>query len=132
LRASVGVLARRLRQIKTDDELSLSQMSILGRLERNGPATPGVLAAREQIRPQSVAATITVLAAKGLVSRTGDPQDGRRVVVTLTRSGRTWVAGRREKNAQRLAHAIATNLTPDEQRQLIAAIPLLERLGQAL
>ena len=53
LSAGLGLLVRRLRQVHVDGDLTLSQTSVLVRLERDGPATPGALAAAEQITPQS-------------------------------------------------------------------------------
>jgi DNA-binding MarR family transcriptional regulator len=132
LRACLGPLVRRLRQLQTTGELTLSQFAVLARLERDGPTTPSALATGEQIRPQSVAAMLTVLQARGLVSRRPDQSDGRRVVVSITDAGRAWVHGSRQQKAQRLAGAIADSFTPAEQRQLIDAIPLLERLGRVI
>ncbi len=132
LRACVGPLVRRLRQIQAEGELSLSQSAVLARLERDGPATPAVLAAGEQIRPQSVGAILGELQARELVSRRPDPDDGRRVLFSVTESGRAWVLGSREQKAQRLAQALAGSFTAQERAQLVVAIPLLERLGQVL
>jgi DNA-binding MarR family transcriptional regulator len=129
LSACLGLLVRRLRQVHGDGELTLSQMSVLARLERDGPATPSVLAAGEQITPQSIGAILAALEEKGLVSRDGDPSDGRRVIMSLTAAGRGTVLGVRRKKAQRLAAAIEEGLTPAEQHQLQEAIPVLQRLA---
>ena len=88
LRALVGRLSRRLRQTSVVGEMTLSQASVLSLLEREGPATPGVLATRERISPQSMGAILISLEALGLVSRTPDPTDGRSLV-HLTHRGRT-------------------------------------------
>jgi DNA-binding MarR family transcriptional regulator len=130
LGACVGFLVRRLRQVHVDGELTLSQTQVLVRLERDGPATPGVLAAGEQITPQSMGAILAVLEERGLVSRSGDPSDGRRVVMSVTDLGRASLQGVRHEKARRLARAIKDGLTPAEQRQLIEVIPLLQRLGR--
>jgi DNA-binding MarR family transcriptional regulator len=130
LSASLGLLVRRLRQVHVDGELTLSQTSVLVRLERDGPATPGVLAAGEQITPQSMGAILAALEERGLVSRSGDPSDGRRVVMSVTAAGRESLQGVRHEKAQRLARAIEEGLTPSEQRQLLEIIPLLQRLGR--
>jgi DNA-binding MarR family transcriptional regulator len=119
-----------MRQVHVDGELTLSQMSVLVRLEREGPATPGALAAGEQITPQSIGAILAVLQEKGLVSRGGDPSDGRRVVMSVTAAGRSTLQGVRHQKAQRLAAAIEDGLTPAEQRQLLEALPLLQRLAR--
>ena len=130
LSASLGLLVRRLRQVHVDGQLTLSQMSVLGRLDREGPATPGVLAAGEQITPQSIGAILAALEDKGLVARDGDPSDGRRVIMSLTATGRRTLQGVRYQKAQRLAAALEEGLTPDEQRQLQEVIPLLQRLAR--
>ncbi|BBA98058.1 putative MarR family transcriptional regulator [Actinacidiphila reveromycinica] len=128
LRAALGPLARRLRTVKPDGELTLSQTSALVLLDREGPATASELAAREGIRPQSMGTIVGVLAERGLVARTPDPDDGRRIVVSLTPAGREGLHGARRERARRLTLAIEDELTPHEQEQLAAAIPLLERI----
>ena len=64
---------RRLRQLRPDGELTLSQTSALVRLDRDGPATSSELAAREGIRPQSMGAIVAALCERGLVARDPDP-----------------------------------------------------------
>ena len=130
LSACVGLLVRRLRQVHVDGELTLSQTQVLVRLERDGPATPGVLAAGEQITPQSMGAILAALEDRGMVSRSGDPSDGRRVVMSVTEAGRESLQGVRHEKAQRVARAIEEGLTPAEQRQVIEVIPLLQKLGR--
>ena len=61
LRALIGRLSRRLRQARTEDEITLSQISVLKRLEREGPATTGMLAVAERLRSQSMGATLASL-----------------------------------------------------------------------
>ena len=93
LRVSIGLLLRRLRQIRPDDELSLPETSALARLDRSGPATSSALAKEEQISAQSMGATLAALEARGLVARRPDPDDGRRAVLSLTRGRAAGAAG---------------------------------------
>lgn len=130
LRACLGPLVRRLRQVQADGELTLSQTSALVRLDRNGPATATELATGEGIRTQSMASILGVLQERGLISRAADATDGRRVVLSLTDAGRQSLRGARAERARRLAEAMSTELTPAEQQQLAAAIPLLERIAR--
>lgn len=130
LRATLGPLVRRLRRVHLDGELTLSQMSVLVRIERDGPSTPGMVAEAEQIRAQSAGATLKALEARGLVARAADPHDGRRAVFTLTAAGRRSLTGVRQEKARRLARAIGDGLSEEEQLQLVAAIPLLDRIGR--
>jgi len=128
LRAALGPLVRRLRQVRPGDELTLSQTSALVRLDREGPATASELAAGEGIRPQSMCTIVNRLEERGLVDRAQDPADGRRIVVSLTEAGRDGLTGARAERARRLTAAIAEELSEDERRLLAAAVPLLERI----
>lgn len=132
LRALVGRLSRRLRQTSVVGEMTLSQASVLSLLEREGSATPGALAARERISPQSMGAILISLEALGLVSRTPDPTDGRSLVISLSEAGLQAIHGARRHKEERLARALADNFTADEQQLLIAALPLLERLARLI
>ena len=132
LRVSVGMLLRRLRQVRPDDDLSLPESSALARLDRTGPATPGALAKVEQISPQSMGTTLAALEARGLVERHSDPADGRRVVLSVTDAGLKLLRNKRGARTEQLAKALSAGFTPDELRQLAVAAPLLERLAQSI
>jgi DNA-binding MarR family transcriptional regulator len=132
LRVSTGLLLRRLRQTPTADELTVPQTSALARLDRNGPATSSALARQEQISPQSMGATLAALQGRGLVKRGLDPQDGRRVVLSITEDGRQVLRDKRNAKTERLAQALSSGFTPTELSQLMVAAPLLERLAQSI
>jgi DNA-binding MarR family transcriptional regulator len=132
LRASIGLLVRRLRQHPAEGELSMPETSALGRLDRGGPATPGALAKLEQISPQSMGATIAALEARGLVERRTDPADGRRAVMHITAAGVQVVRNRRNARAEQLAKALTAEFTTAELRVLTEAAPLLERLAERI
>jgi DNA-binding MarR family transcriptional regulator len=132
LRESVGLLLRRLRQERTDGELTLPESSALTRLNRAGPATSSALAKLEQISPQSMGATLAALEARGLVERHPDPEDGRRVVLSVTGAGHQVLQDRHNARTQQLARALSAGFTPAELAQLMAAAPLLERLAQSI
>lgn len=132
LRVSVGMLLRRLRQVRPDDELTLPESSALARLDRTGPATPGALAKVEQISPQSMGATLAALEARGLIGRRPDPADGRRVVLSVTEAGQELLRNKRGARVEQLAQALSAGFTAAELRQLAAAAPLLERLAQSI
>jgi DNA-binding MarR family transcriptional regulator len=132
LRVSIGLLLRRLRQVRVEGELSLPESSALVRLDRSGPATPSELAKREQISPQSMGATLAALQARGLIERRPDPQDGRRAVLSVTGAGHDVLRDKRNARTDQLAQALSTGFTQAELRQLMAAAPLLERLAQSI
>ena len=130
LRASLGPLVRWLRQVRPGEELTLSQTSVLARLDREGPATASELAAGEGITPQSMYAIVTALVGRRLVVRNPDPHDGRRIVISLSQAGSDGLCGAHQERARRLAQAIREELTLAEQEQLAAAIPLLEKISR--
>ena len=132
LRVSIGLLLRRLRQVRPDDELTLPESSALARLDRTGPATPGALAKVEQISPQSMGATLAALEARGLVERHADPADGRRVVLSVTGAGLELLRNKRGARTEQMAQALSAGFTAAELSQLAAAAPLLERLAQSI
>ena len=69
LRIVLGKLKRRLREHANKGDMSLSQMAVLGYLDREGPATVTTLARAEGVRSQSMGATVAALEEAGLVSR---------------------------------------------------------------
>ena len=132
LRVSIGLLRRRLRQVRTGDDLTMPESSALARLDRTGPATPGALAKAEQISPQSMGATLAALEARGLVERHADPADGRRVVLSVTGAGLELLRNKRGARIEQMAQALSAGFTAAELRHLAAAAPLLERLAQSI
>ncbi len=132
LRLSVGLLLRRLRQVKAEEELTLAEAAALARLDRDGPSTSAALARLEQISPQSMGATLGSLQSRGLVAKAPDPQDGRRIVLSGTEVGRQLMHSRRNRRTDQLARALANGFTRSELEVLAAAAQLLERLAEGL
>jgi DNA-binding MarR family transcriptional regulator len=132
LQVSIGLFIRRLRQAPVQDELTTPELEALSRLDRAGSATPGELARAEQISPQAMGATVSALAGRGLVERRPDPGDGRRTVLSLTEAGREVVRSKRTARTRQLAKVLADRFTQAELEVLLAAAPLIERLGESL
>ena len=132
LRVSIGLLLRRMRQTRTDGELTLPQSSALRRLDRGGPATASALAKLEQISPQSMGATLGALEARGLIERRPDPGDGRRAVLSVTGAGLRLLRDKRNARTEQFAKALSAGFTPAELQVLAAASPLLERLAESI
>ena len=120
-----------LRQRHAVGDLTMSEVSVLSRLDREGPTTPGVLADQERVRPQAMASTLAALTEKGLVRRRPDAQDGRKVLMSLTAAGTKELTNRRDESVRRVAEVLA-GFTQAEQRKFAAVVPLLERLADAL
>ncbi len=128
LRVLTGKLMRRLREQAHLGDLTSSQLSVLSRLERDGPATVTSLARAEGMRPQSMGANVSALEAAGLVSGAPDPSDGRQTILSLTRACQDWIEAGRAARQDWLFRAIQAKLGPEEQEQLTSAVELLKRL----
>ena len=131
IRVAVGRIARRLRQAHVAGDPTFSEASVLARLDRDGPAAPGALAAAERVRPQAMTATLRALERRGLVARSADAEDGRRALITVTDQGRRVLTDMRRASTVRLARGLA-QFTPAERARLAEAVPLLERLAGLL
>ncbi|MFJ9787031.1 Transcriptional regulator [Amycolatopsis camponoti] len=132
LRVALGRVIRRLRQGYVVGELTLPERSVLSRLDREGPATPGCLADLERVKPQAMGVTLAGLVDRGLVERRKDDSDGRKVLMSVTETGVKLLTDRRSRTTEKMATALAEKFTAAEQRELIAAIPLIERLADEL
>ena len=128
LRLASMRLARRLRLERGRDDLTLSQLAVLGSLDRHGPATPGELAEIERVRPPSMTRIVNSLEEAGLVVRRPHPTDGRQVIVELTDQARVLVDDDRRRRTAWLALQL-DELTADERDALRIAAPLLDRLA---
>jgi DNA-binding MarR family transcriptional regulator len=132
LYVSIGLFLRRLRRAPVQGELTPPEISALERLDRAGSATPSRLARAEQITPQAMGVTLGGLVERGLVERHPDPEDGRRAVMSLTEAGRRFVHNKRSARTEQLAKALHDGFTRQELEVLMAAAPLIERLGKTI
>lgn len=129
LRALLGKIKRRLREQGQAGDLTPSQVSVLLRLEKDGPATASGLARAEGMRPQSIVPIIIVLENAGLVAGMPDPTDGRQTILSLTDACRTWVAQSRAARQDWLTRTLQARLSPQEMDKLAGAVELLKRLA---
>jgi DNA-binding MarR family transcriptional regulator len=127
LRVVLGHLIRRLR---TEHRFSLSQGSVLGRLDREGPQNTSKLAELERVRPQSMGQTVAELETQGLIERHPDPADGRSALLELTEAGGTELREDRARREGWLAEAIEENFSDEERETLDEAVRLMARLAE--
>ncbi|SEG81051.1 DNA-binding transcriptional regulator, MarR family [Actinacidiphila yanglinensis] len=131
LLASLSVLLRRVRHVPVDGGLTMPERTALSQLERSGPTTSSALAREVQITAQAMGATLGALRSRGLVDRRPDPDDRRRVVLTVTDAGRQALKDKRNARVELVAQALTSGaFSPEELEQLAAAAALLERLAQ--
>jgi DNA-binding MarR family transcriptional regulator len=125
LRVVLGQLVRRLR---AEHRFPLLHGAVLGRLDREGPRSIGDLAASERVRPQSMAQAVADLESSGLVGRSPDPADKRRVLIEMTAEGRAALEEDRRNRVGWLVSAIE-ELDPEDQEVLGRATGILSRLA---
>ncbi len=94
--------------------LSAAQLFVLSELGKTPRLSLGELAERTRTDQSSVSVVITRLVEAGLVSRKRDEEDGRRLVLQLTRAGRAAL-----KNAPRVAQ--------EELIRILDRLPAAER-----
>ncbi len=128
LRALIGQLKRRLREQAHVGDFTPSQVSVLLRLDKDGPATASNLARAEGIRPQSITPIIAALEGAGLVGGVPDPADGRQTLLSITPACRQWVDEGRAARQDWLSRTLMTRLSPPEQDEVARAVSLLKRL----
>jgi DNA-binding MarR family transcriptional regulator len=127
LTQALGLLVRRVRAAAASHELSLTESSVLGRLDRDGPATTADLARAEGMKPQSMGTTIAALEERGFVVRRAHPTDGRQVNIELTAKGTAMRKGIGDATRTWLAQAMS-GLDEDERETLFAAGRIMRRL----
>lgn len=130
LRLSVVRLNRRLRSQRTDETVSLTQISALATLHRCGSMTPSELAATERVRPPSMTRVIAALEDEGLVSRRDHPTDGRQSIIELTQAGTDLLSAEASAKERWLDKRLA-ELTEDERVALATAIEIIDRMAGA-
>ncbi|MFJ4639965.1 MarR family winged helix-turn-helix transcriptional regulator [Streptomyces hygroscopicus] len=131
IRVVIGRLRRRFKETYDNEQLTPSQTSVLSRLSKEGPASASALAAAERVRPQSMAATLSVLDERGLIRRRPDPDDGRRQLVSLSETGGGFMADKRRAGEEWLARSLETGYTEAERQTILEALALLDRLTRA-
>ncbi|WP_419866388.1 MarR family transcriptional regulator [Mycobacterium kyorinense] len=100
-------LARQLRFRRPQSPVSLSQLSALSTLAKDGPMTPGALACRERVRPPSMTRVIASLADLGFVDRVAHPDDGRQVLVSVSDAGSELLEAEYRASQEWLAQRLA-------------------------
>jgi DNA-binding MarR family transcriptional regulator len=106
-------------------ELSAAQRFVLAVLAERGPLSVGDLAEATATDPSSVSVVVRKLHEKGLVGKTVDDGDRRRLKVAISRSGAAE-AQRGDIPAQQLLLGRLAELDPD---QLKALADLLEKVA---
>jgi DNA-binding MarR family transcriptional regulator len=117
-RALIGVAARSLAE---EDDITLPQFRALVVLSYSTQTNAADLAGALDIHQSTATRLCDRLVRKKLVQRAVDTADRRRVVVSLTVSGRRLVRRVTESRERDIA-AIAARMTPAQRKQAVAAL----------
>jgi DNA-binding MarR family transcriptional regulator len=120
-------LAQRMRAGRPRDGTTLSMISALSHLHREGPITAGRLAALQKAKPQTLTRTLARLEEAGWIVR-DSTDDRRQVLIRLTPLGRNRLLDDMHARAVWLAHAMES-LSPTEREVLRLAGELMTQLA---
>lgn len=126
MKAARAVEARALESI-SDTGLGTTDFKVLEVLLHKGPMPVNTIGKTLALTSGSITTAVDRLADKGLVARTGDPDDRRVRLVELTREGRKLIVpafARHEQDMEQVASA----LTAAERATLVT---LLRKLGMS-
>jgi DNA-binding MarR family transcriptional regulator len=123
--AVYGLVSTLLRRVPRD--ISLTSLATLSTLGRTGAKRITELAAIEGVTQPSMTTLIASLEKQGLVVRSGDPNDKRVSLVSITETGRRYILQRRRTGTEAFA-VLISQLPADEAAALSAAVPALTRL----
>jgi DNA-binding MarR family transcriptional regulator len=130
LRIAVARLARRIRTERAVSDVGFSQMSVIGLLASHGSLTLTELSELERITPPSMTRTVSQLVDEGFIARTPSAEDGRKVLLELTDSGRQLASETRRRRDAWFSHRLE-GLTAEERARLRAAVPVLRKLADS-
>jgi len=132
LRNDIVALARRLRQSSRADSETWTALMTLGAIERNdGQATPTAIATEMGLRSSNLAQILGEFDQRGLIKRSADQGDKRKVRLSLTDAGLHLLRETRTKRDQWLLNALNACLTAKERQQLMEAGALMRRLASS-
>ncbi len=128
LRLAIQRLARRIRSMQADDDVTEGQRAVLFALSKNGTQTLGSLSEHERVTPPSMNRTVNALVELGLVTRETAPDDARKVSLDLSDAGLAFTSEtRRQRDAWFTTRLDA--LPFDQRRMLREVAPILRDLA---
>jgi DNA-binding MarR family transcriptional regulator len=131
LRGVIPRLARQLNDTSTGEGLTPTQYSVLALVRIRGPLGLAELTELEGLNPTMLSRIVKVLDERGLIRRLPDPSDMRAARVAVTPEGEQTHDRVREQRTQVLAECVES-LPPQIAETLLAAVPALEELAEAL
>ena len=115
-------------QTKNDELLSLTERSTLVSIYQYSEILPSELAVMEKVTAQSMSQIINKLLEHGFIKKTPSKTDKRKVIITITATGKKIVEKRRLEKQEWLAQSIFEKTTQTEKEILVNAIKVLAKL----
>jgi DNA-binding MarR family transcriptional regulator len=131
LRISLARISRLVDRQVAGDGMTRTQLSVLGTMAREKSLGISELAEIEGLNPTMLSRLVGKLEAAGLLHRTPGTDDRRAVVVEITAAGARLHTRLRRQRTRLFADRLA-QLPSGQTDALVAAIPALEALADAL
>jgi len=132
LRSAVSAMHKRLRkQMYSLASFSITDIITMGYLYRQGPMLPSELAAHTGVKTQSMSQILNKMQEHKLIKRQPSKEDGRKVYIQLTATGKKIVEKTRYERDEWLGAAVDEHLSTKEINTLTQAIAILEKLSKA-
>src|SRR4051812_35481275 len=112
VREGVGRLNWRMRAERDPSGPGPAVLAVLSRLYRAGTHTPTELAEAERLQPQSLTRILAWVTERELVTRSPDPADGRRSLVSITPAGLAVLRADSVRPERWLGGAVETTPSP--------------------
>ncbi|OCX50514.1 hypothetical protein BEL04_22315 [Mucilaginibacter sp. PPCGB 2223] len=129
LRSVLVRLYKKLRKKSVSAEkLSLTERSSIALIYNNGTMLASELALAEKITTQSMSQVVNHLFELGLIVKTPSETDKRKVLLSLSDTGKEIIEKARTEKDEWLSDAIAGALTPEEHDALTKALGALAKL----
>lgn len=131
LRIALGRISRLIDRHVSGEGMTRSQLSVLGTIARHKAMGVGELAETEGLNPTMCSRIVGKLEAAELVRRVPSAEDRREVRVEITAAGNRLHQKLRTQRTRLLGSRL-TELPERQQRALLAAVPALESLADAM
>jgi DNA-binding MarR family transcriptional regulator len=129
LRIVISRLIKILRsQTKNDELLSLTERSSLALVYQYSEILPSELAVMEKVTAQSMSQIISKLLELGYIKKTSSKTDKRKVIISITATGKKHIDKKRQEKQEWLAQSIFEKTTQREKEILANAIKVLTKL----
>jgi DNA-binding MarR family transcriptional regulator len=131
LRTAVSRLAKRLKPTAAAGTLTTTEVDVIQTVARVGPVKLSRLAGQAGLNPTMLSRVVAKLEEQGLLRRLADASDGRVCRVEITELGSELHHQVRSERTDVLSQELDL-LDAGDRRAVLAALPALERLAEAL